>query len=60
VNAPKHPAPVIVHARIPSALAEELRELARAEDRSFSGEVRRALSAHVKAYVPATRNAARR
>jgi predicted transcriptional regulator len=39
--------PRVVSAKIPPALLEALREIAAAEDRSLSGELRRAVSEHV-------------
>ena len=40
--------PVIVHARVPAALLNQLRVIAEREDRSLSAEVRRGLTLHVK------------
>lgn len=39
---------VLLAVRVPSDLAAELRLLAQREDRSVSGEVRRALAEHVR------------
>ena len=39
----------IVSASVPAALAQQLERLAREQDRSLSGEIRRALIEHLRA-----------
>jgi hypothetical protein len=38
----------LVHLRLPAALLDRLREVAKAEDRSVTAEVKRALTTHVE------------
>lgn len=39
----------VVHAVVPPALLDQLRQVAKREDRTLSAELRRAVAAHVKA-----------
>ena len=50
---------VHVTARVPATLAQAIEELAAAEDRSVSAEMRRAMRAHVGDRHPPTTEAAR-